>query len=74
MAAYGLGILTPHLSKTWLYGQAQSVVVNGVKCSWQAVTKGAPQGCAQPCIFIIWMRGWRAPSFTLQIHGPRPVV
>lgn len=27
--------------KTWQYGQAHSVVVNGVKCSWQTVTKGA---------------------------------
>lgn len=30
--------------KTWLYGWAQGVVVNGAKSGWQPVASGALQG------------------------------
>ena len=29
---------------SWLIGQTQSVVVNGVTCAWQGVTLGVPEG------------------------------
>lgn len=41
---------------SWLKGQSQKVIVNGVTSNWQQVNSKGPLGCVlQPVLFIVFL-------------------
>jgi len=70
MAVHGLDGCMLRWVKNWLDGQAQRVVVNGVKSSWSSVVFPRSQFWGQSCLTslaTIWMRRLSAPSVSLQM-------
>ena len=72
LAAHGFNGHSLCWVKHWLDGQAQRVVVNGVKSSWQLVTSGVLRAQYWGCFYLtsllmILMRGLSAPSVSFQM-------
>ena len=72
LAAHGLDGRTHCWVKHWLDGQAQRVVVSGVKSSWWLVMSSVPRAqywghSYLTSLLTILMKGLNAPSVSLQM-------